>query len=237
MSHILKLYFLDGHFIRYRGHLFECKGNLSQRVVEVYIHTFNPCRSRYSCQYIHMIRGCCIRCIAQHHFAGIGEVRSGCIRTAERIPGKEPHARILQAGPILQRRDRSCQVGVYSGTCIEILLRSRRIGCQRTKKTKCFSFQVGIRGDNRTTSVDIAAFSDTLHNNQFLIARHLFADTRKKDSRKNSRCYNHPDIIYSLYHLTSFPKLKNTTGERYYKSISRSMSCLSPQSSTVIVSI
>lgn len=56
-SYILEFYFLDSHFIRYRSYFLECKGNLGQCVVEVYIHTFNPYRARYSRQYIDMIGG------------------------------------------------------------------------------------------------------------------------------------------------------------------------------------
>ena len=49
-SYILEFYFLDSHLIRYRSYFLECKGNLGQCVVEVYIHTFNPYRARYSRQ-------------------------------------------------------------------------------------------------------------------------------------------------------------------------------------------
>ena len=129
-SHILEFYFLDSHLIRYRSYFLECKGNLGQCVVEVYIHTFNPYRARYSRQYIDMIGGGFIRCIIQHHFSGINETRSRRIRITVRIPGEELHARIQQSGPILQRRDGGCQVGVNRSTCIEVWLGNRSIGSQ-----------------------------------------------------------------------------------------------------------
>ena len=44
--------------------------------------------------------------------------------------GEEFHARIQQSGPILQRRDGGCQVGVNRGTCIEVWLGNGSIGSQ-----------------------------------------------------------------------------------------------------------
>ena len=129
-SHIPEFDFLNSHLIRYRSYFLECKGNLGQCVVEVYIHTFNPYRTRYGRQYIDMIGGGCIRRIIQYHFSGISETRSRRIRITVRIPGEELHARIQQSGPILQRRDGSCQVGVNRSTCIEIGLGNGSIGSQ-----------------------------------------------------------------------------------------------------------